>query len=188
MRPPNSPDRGNPRQSLWQALTEQLEELDLGPFHSVAELREIASRRRGRRIEAMPFPLRGTNISGLLLVTPEADLILYEQDAPAYHQEHIQLHELSHVLLGHVDEQEPSGTGVLAQLQDNDSLARLHGHTVDKVLQRTDYEEHTEHEAETMASILAMRLRQHVDQRTSAPESEELRRIGRSLSPTRRAE
>ncbi|MGL6234505.1 MAG: hypothetical protein ACRC20_04110 [Segniliparus sp.] len=159
-------------------MTERLEELDLGPFQSLAELREIISKRRGRRIEAMPFPLRGTNISGLFLATPDVDLILYEQDAPLYHQEHIQLHELSHVLLGHVDEREPSSTDVLAQ------LPQLHGHTVVKVLQRTDYEERIEHEAETMASILAMRLRQ----RSSTPESEELRRIERSLSLSRRAE
>jgi len=71
--------------------------LSLHGCRSVAQLCERVADRRARRLEMLPLRLRGSDIHGMLVVTEDVDFIVYDQDAPAYHQQHVQLHEISHL-------------------------------------------------------------------------------------------
>jgi hypothetical protein len=155
--------------------------LSLHGCRSVAQLCEKVADRRARRLEMLPLGLRGTKIHGMLVVTEEADFIVYNQDAPAYHQQHIQLHEISHLLYGHLDETDGlRGDQLHAQFPQLEHLGAI------KVLQRTDYDAHMERQAEMLASFLGagLRVQAGIDGESGLG-TEELRRISRSLSRQR---
>jgi hypothetical protein len=155
--------------------------LNLHGCRSVAQLCQRVADRRARRLELLPLGLRGSGIHGVLAVTDDADFIVYDQDAPAYHQQHVQLHEISHLLYGHLDEADGlQGEQLHAQFPQLEHLGAV------KVLQRTDYDAHMERQAEALASFLGAGLRAQSDLGDeSGYQTEELRHISRSLSPQR---
>jgi hypothetical protein len=158
-----------------------VESLSLHGCRSVAQLCENVADRRARRLELLPIGLRGTNVHGMLVVTQDADFIVYDQDAPVYHQQHVQLHEISHLLYGHLDEADGlRGEQLHVRFPELELLGAI------KVLQRSDYDDHMERQAETLASALgaSLRVQSDVDDE-SGLQTEELRRIGRSLSRQR---
>jgi hypothetical protein len=157
------------------------ESLNLHGCRSVAQLCERVADRRARRLELLQFGLRGTNVHGMLVITENADFIVYDQDAPAYHQQHIQLHEISHLLYGHLDETDGlRGEQLQAQFPQLERLGAV------KVLRRRDYDDHMERQAETLASFLGAGLRAQSDlDDESGYQTEELRHISRSLSKQR---
>jgi hypothetical protein len=57
-------------------------------------------RRRGRPIELIPWRIRSA-ASGAWLADEERDYVFYESEAPLFYQEHVQLHEMAHMLCGH---------------------------------------------------------------------------------------
>jgi hypothetical protein len=155
--------------------------LSLHGCRSVAQLCERVASIRARHLELLPFGLRGSAIHGVLVVTEDADFIVYDQDTPVYHQQHIQLHEIGHLLYGHLDEADGlRGEQLPAQFS---QLARL---GAVKVLQRSDYDDHMERQAETLASTLgaALRVQSDLDDQ-SGFQTEELGSISRSLSRQR---
>jgi hypothetical protein len=158
-----------------------VESLSLHGCRSVAQFCERVADRRARRLEVLPLGLRGTNVHGMLVVTEDADFIVYNQDAPVYHQQHVQLHEISHLLYGHLDETDGlRGEQLHAQFPQLEHLGAI------KVLQRSDYDAHMERQAETLASFLGAGLRVQSDlDSESGLETKEMRRVNRSLSRQR---
>jgi hypothetical protein len=152
--------------------------LSLHGCRSVAQLCERVADRRGRRLELLPFALRGSDIHGMLVATEDADFIVYDQDAPFYHQQHIQLHEISHLLYGHLDEADGlQGEQLHTQFPQLERLGAV------KVLRRSDYDAHMERQAETLASFLGAALRaQSGPGDENESRAEEMRRVGQSLS------
>lgn len=158
-----------------------MESLSLHGCRSVTQLCEKVADRRARRLELLPLGLRGTNVHGMLVVTKDADFVVYNQDAPVYHQQHVQLHEISHLLYGHLDEADGlRGEQLHAQFPQLEHLGAI------KVLQRSDYDAHMERQAETLASFLGagLRVQSGIDSENGF-QTEELRRVSQSLSPQR---
>lgn len=119
------------------------------PFDLGRLLAQLAIR-RNRKIFLHPF-ISGPGIPcGLWLGTAGADHIFYEQGTSPWHQTHIALHEVGHMLLGHGGGKGNEGEGDLARLLAPDvspALARL-------VLGRSSYTSAEELSAETLASLI----------------------------------
>jgi len=123
------------------------------PF-SVAALVESISAQRGRNLYLHPLdhPDSGPDMPcGMWVATDVADHIFYEQRTSTFHQEHIILHELAHMICGHT----LSAQGTLG---------------------RTSYDTRQEREAEMVASLLVDRGRQ-----INGDLSESDRRLGKAL-------
>jgi hypothetical protein len=115
---------------------------DLGLF--VAWLQ----RRRGRGIRLCPFGSGAGMPCGFWIGTAEADCIYYERATSAFHQTHIVMHEIAHMLLGHRG-RTPAWQGVARVLAPDldPELIRL-------ILGRGTYDAREEEEAETLASLI----------------------------------
>ncbi len=122
------------------------------PFDVDAFCTDLAAR-RCRPIVLFPLRRAG-DVTGLWIGLSSVDLIAYAAGTSALHQEHIILHELSHLLCGHqpaladVDIDAFSFLGGEIDLQDVEIGARQH------VLYRVGYTTEEEQEAEMLASLI----------------------------------
>lgn len=117
---------------------------------------QIAAR-TGTRIQLVP--LRGVAAEdlpcGLLLERAEDVVIAYDATISDYHGDHIVLHEIGHLLLGHRDGR-PSG----AQHANIRTLfPSVDPATVVRVLARSDYDDGAERQAELFASLIMSEAR-----------------------------
>jgi hypothetical protein len=122
------------------------------PF-DVHELCRRLAEQRCRPIHLMPI----TGLSeahGLWMSTDSADLIFYEAGTALPHQEHIILHELSHMLCGHYRDGIPETEHIRSLLPNLDFKI------IRTMLARTSYLAAEEHEAELLASIIRRRAEQ----------------------------
>jgi hypothetical protein len=121
----------------------RLRELSLPtPFDLDIFIVGIATR-RSRPIVRYALPLMG-GLPGLWIETDTADLLYYEERTSPLHQQHIILHELGHILLGH--------RGVhLVDIGDL-TLTDL------RALRADHYTRGEEHEAETLATLIGHRV------------------------------
>jgi hypothetical protein len=115
------------------------------PFDARTLCARVAEQ-RGRPMRLVPMSGL-TGVCGLWVATDTTDLLFYESDTTAPHQEHIILHELAHVLCDHY----PSG------LDTQGLLPSLDPAMVRRVLGRAGYSTKEEREAELLASM----IRQH---------------------------
>ncbi len=104
--------------------------------------------RRNRKIFLHPFTSGPGIPCGLWLGTTRADHIFHEEGTTPWHQTHIALHEVAHMLLGHGDS-EGSGRDLPRLLAPDvdPALIRL-------VLGRSMYTTAEEQDAETLASLI----------------------------------
>ena len=68
---------------------------------SVLGLVEQVAQKRGRPIVLQPWRMGDAAQYGVWLAGPARDYIFFEAETARVHQEHIILHELAHILLGH---------------------------------------------------------------------------------------
>ncbi|MEU6715802.1 hypothetical protein ABZ897_30420 [Nonomuraea sp. NPDC046802] len=119
------------------------------PFDVWAFCEAIAARRR------RPIHLRtmtgAPGVCGLWVAADTADLIFYEQATTRPHQEHIILHELSHLLCDHYSMS--LSAAEYARLL----LPSLDPEMVRRILARTTYSAVEEQEAELLASLIRQR-------------------------------
>ncbi len=136
--------------ALRRQCEARLRALDLPtPFSARAFSHSLAAR-RGRPIRL--HPLESTaGPSGAWVATTTADYIFYEQATSPLHQEHIILHELSHLLCGH------DAAAVLEAEHIQLLFPDLHAEVVQRVLQRATYSIEEELEAELLASLILER-------------------------------
>jgi hypothetical protein len=121
------------------------------PFDALALCRLVA-RDRGRPI--YPVPMTGlVQMHGLWIATESADVLFYEQATTPPHQEHIILHELSHLLCNHYDGDLVDASHMRRLLPDLDP------EMVRRVLGRTTYHAVEEREAELLASLILRRAK-----------------------------
>lgn len=94
---------------------------------------------------AHPIPVPGP--FGIWLATSRADHIVYQEQTTPRHQDHIIVHELSHMIADHRSDED-----------DDDLLHMLYPslapEAVRRALRRTSYDTAQEHEAETVATII----------------------------------
>lgn len=117
--------------------------------------------RRGRRIELVPAALSATLPCGMLISTDQADYICHAIDATPLHAQHIDMHEVGHLLLDHAtdrNEDIPQARPDLAeQAALRTLLPDLSQAMIHRILGRTTYSDRDEHEAEMFASMLLTR-------------------------------
>lgn len=116
------------------------------PFDVRALCERVAQRRQRPIVLQSVITDRGP--CGLWLAHPQRDLIFYDSATSAFHQEHIILHELSHILCGH----RPSSPGD-APVPEH-LFPDLPVETIQLLLQRTVYSNEEEREAEMLASMI----------------------------------
>ncbi|QLE74885.1 hypothetical protein FGW37_27760 [Streptomyces rectiverticillatus] len=84
-----------------------IQELALPASTDLQGLCDIVARRVGLPIRLVPMSLDGV-VSGMTATTDDAYWVIYEQKTSPWHQVHIVLHEIGHLLLGH--DQDPAVT------------------------------------------------------------------------------
>ncbi|MCF3103604.1 hypothetical protein IPZ58_18730 [Streptomyces roseoverticillatus] len=84
-----------------------IQELALPASTDLQGLCDVVARRVGRPIRLIPMSLDGV-VSGMTATTDDAYWVIYEQKTSPWHQVHIVLHEIGHLLLGH--DQDPAVT------------------------------------------------------------------------------
>jgi hypothetical protein len=102
----------------------------------------------GRRIEMIPVTTEPATPCGLLASTANAHYIFYAANTTGVHQEHIQLHELAHLLCGHRE------TGKIDHSVAELLMPSLPAGTIERLLGRTAYSAEDERQAETLASLI----------------------------------
>ncbi|WP_225724939.1 MULTISPECIES: hypothetical protein [unclassified Nocardia] len=124
---------------------------------------EAVAAYRGRPISLHPIGagvLSGSGCgtgSGLWIAKRDSDVIVYGADTTRWHAEHIVVHELGHMLLGHGAEPEPPNPlpeqtlAAVAELLPSISLE-----SIAHVLGRTDYGTARERDAETFADLVML--------------------------------
>jgi len=151
---------------------------DLDTFRGRVEARQQ------REIRLVPFPLKSDSIHGLLVSTDEVDFVVFEQDTLAFHQVHIVLHELSHIVLSHHTSLAADSIPAIVKSIRAPTSAPV------RVLGRHTYEDTQELEAEMMASMLGMTLNHRAAQASTcaaARPDERIARILQTFSGRRRA-
>ncbi|MEV6809974.1 hypothetical protein [Streptomyces sp. NPDC051132] len=143
--------------------------------------------RSGRRLALSPLPEQaGTaGLCGLWISLGDTDHIFYEASTNAFHQRHIILHELSHLLLDHETERDgggpPPGLDALFPGLDPAMVRRLLARG------RTDYTERQEQQAELLATLIHQRSAGRASRRGTPARtgSAVLDRLARALGEVR---
>ncbi|MBP2476723.1 hypothetical protein JOF53_005595 [Crossiella equi] len=162
------------RNALWKRCAQLVSTLDIPEPFDVRSLVASLAAERGRPIELIPLAARPSTPCGVLAATDRADYLFYTSDTSPLHQEHILLHELGHLLCGHV------GTGDLSETVSQVLMPNLPVELVRRVLGRTTYAQEQEQEAELVASLIMHRVRRELPQ---APVSSELERLRSAFGP-----
>jgi hypothetical protein len=105
------------------------------------------ARWRGRRIDLLPYDHVPGGACGMWLRLPDSDVIAYANTTPL-HGEHIILHEVGHMLCGHLGGGDVGENLVRALLPDLDPTM------VRRVLGRTAYSDAEERQAELIATLV----------------------------------
>jgi hypothetical protein len=163
-----------PARRLRKRCREVVRRLRLPDPFSVPALCDSISAQRGRALYLHPLAKPEGTLDmpcGMWVATDIADHVFFEQQTSPFHQEHIILHELGHMICGHT----------IAMLGDEFGSAAIAGDTggevVRQALMRTSYNTEQEQEAELVATLLLERGREINGE--SLSESD--RRLGKAL-------
>ena len=128
--------------------TALVRELDIPSPFDLGEFVAGLERQRHRPIRLCPFSSGPGVPCGLWIGTADADYIYHEEGTTPYHQTHIALHELAHMLLDH-----RGATQVWERLV-NMLVPDVDPQLVQLVLGRSMYTTEEERDAETLASLI----------------------------------
>ncbi|MGC0332163.1 hypothetical protein RKD23_005153 [Streptomyces sp. SAI-170] len=167
-----------------------LDDLPLDPSQppTIDALCAAIEERHGRALTLSPLPSAAgatAGLCGLWISLGEADHIFYETSTSAFHQRHIILHEISHLLLDHRAgrDDDLSGPGMEALFPGLDPAM------VRRLLARgrTDYTELQERQAELMATLIHQRSAAGASRTAPPPDhgSDVLDRWARALGTVR---
>ncbi|MER7416554.1 hypothetical protein ABT346_07165 [Micromonospora peucetia] len=137
--------------SMWRRCQRIVDRLSIPTPFEPGRFVDALARQRDRPVELVPMP-GGVSQCGALVATDHVDYLFYATSTTRLHREHILLHEVGHLLCGHVDDR--SLTALPPAL-----LPNLSVDLVRRVLGRSDYSAVQEQEAELIASIIAQRAR-----------------------------
>jgi hypothetical protein len=117
------------------------------PFDLVRLCDELSAR-RDRPIVLLPFAMPAPGPCGMWLAGDTADYVLYERHTSRLHQEHIALHEIGHILLGH------PGRPALSDDLIRRVFPSLAPAVVRRILARARYASQEEQDAEMIATTI----------------------------------
>lgn len=135
---------------LRRRCEQRLHDLDLPVPFDVLCLRDYLAEQRGRSIILRPIASKA-GLLGMWVAIDAADVIFYAADTCSLHQQHIILHELSHLLCGH-QVLPPSDPAYLQLL-----LPDISPEAISSILGRAAYSTDEECEAELLASLILER-------------------------------
>ena len=155
---------------MWRRCRRIVEGLTIPtPFAPAPFIAALASQ-RGRPVELVPMAGRSGHC-GALVRTDQADYIFYSASTTQLHREHILLHEVGHLLCGHIGD---TTLDILPKLL----LPSLSSELVRRVLGRSDYSAEQEQEAELVASMIAQRAHRRSGSSVSPEFADGLARLG----------
>lgn len=140
------------RDQLVEQVRQLVSTLQVPQPWDLADFLEQVTAMLGKEIRLVPLPTDTAQglPCGLVLERSEAVVIAYDAHSSGYHADHIVLHEIGHLLLDHagstVDGTSRSTVEILFPNMDPDGVLR--------VLQRTDYDDLAERQAELFASVV----------------------------------
>ncbi|MGA5227103.1 MULTISPECIES: regulator component [Streptomyces] len=148
-----------------------LDNLHAPQTNSFEAICQWVEERRGRPLilRELPDQIAATGVCGLWLGIDEADLVFYQAHTVPFHQQHIILHELGHILCDHHRAPNSVAADQLSGLFNG-----LQPQLIKRLMTRTRYTAIEEQEAEMIASLL------HSTRRVARP-SGTLGRIGAFL-------
>ena len=151
--------------NVWREVSNVAAELTIPDPFDLQAFVDAASAARRKPIELIPLDTEQTTPCGLLAATDRADYIFYAANTSGLHVEHIVVHEIAHLLMGH------QGTTPLAMDTTvlNLLMPSLPTEVIRRVLGRTVYAEAEEQQAELLASLVLHRTRQAITSRPPAP-------------------
>lgn len=122
------------------------------------------AQQRGRRIELIPTILPATLPCGMLISTDDVDYIFHAIDTTPLHAQHIDMHEVGHLLLDHSAVISSVGAtahvpALAEQAAVRSLLPDISPELIRRILGRTVYTDVHEREAELFASLLLSRAR-----------------------------
>lgn len=153
---------------------EALHALDLPRPFTLEALCGSLEADRGRPLRLLPLPIDSASPCGLWVSTNEADYVFHQTVTSGLHQEHIVLHELAHMILGH-DVAHEAAEDLRTEL-----VPKLDPNVVASVLARTSYSSAQEQEAETLADLIGSHA---VRRRVQAGADETFARLRDVLDP-----
>lgn len=153
-----------------------LASIDIPDPFDIQVLCDRIAAQRGRPLHLHSVPgVSGTDAPcGVWIATEKADHIFHEAATSPLHQDHIILHEIGHMLLGHrsiLDGVQADGGGLFPDIDPA---------TVVSLLTRASYGTEDERDAERLAGLIAGRAAASRSSKT--PRSSVLRRLGDALS------
>lgn len=143
--------------TINQTVAAAIAALNLGEHFTFDALTDAIERQRGRKIKVAELPALGAEkgFCALLLLRDEGDFILHAHSDSALHTQQFILHEFAHIILGHCDDD-----GVSHDLSDIDGLLPDIPVSVrSRALARSDLATEQEVAAESLADVLAARIR-----------------------------
>lgn len=132
---------------LVERCRARLAEQDLPQPFDVKTLCARVGERRQRPIILLGLKLPADAPHGLWIRSGERDYIIYERATSPLHQEHIILHELAHLLCGHVGSS-------LSNEHARRLFPTLDPALVERILARSAYSDMEEREAEVLAYVI----------------------------------
>ncbi|WP_175541351.1 hypothetical protein [Streptomyces aidingensis] len=133
---------------------------------------------RGRPLHLHSLPgLAGADAPcGVWIATETSDHVFHEAATSPLHRDHIVLHEISHMLLGHtsiIDDIGGGGSGLFPHIDPD---------TVVSLLTRASYTSSDERDAERLAGLIAQKVAPSTTRNSTTQRSQVLRRLDDALS------
>ncbi|GGM76389.1 hypothetical protein GCM10012275_53930 [Longimycelium tulufanense] len=136
---------------VWQHCERIADSLHIPTPFSIEEFVNDLAQQRGREIVLMPVPSHLRTPCGMVFATQHTDYVCYVADTSNLHREHIQLHELAHLLCGHT-----KNTGITPEMS-RLLFPNLPPEIIRDLFGRTLYNTREEQEAELLASMIRHR-------------------------------
>ncbi|WP_157001156.1 ImmA/IrrE family metallo-endopeptidase [Agromyces laixinhei] len=135
------------------AVSAAFDELALGDVFTFDELVGAVQSRRGRRLRIIELSELGDHdgLCAIWLKTDDEDLVLHAHSESALHRQQFVLHELSHMIFDHGDDEDPTEPDFL--------LPDIPPETRRRLLRRQDLDTADEILAESLADQLAGAIR-----------------------------
>lgn len=171
----NRRNRRSPDSTARPALADLVSGLEIPQPFDIQTFCRLLAEHRGRPLHLHSAPGISTSETpcGVWIATDRADHILHEEATSPLHRDHIVLHEVSHMLLGHSSLLDGGTAGALFTEVDLTAVTAILG--------RTGYGTEDERDAELLAGLIAHRAGL-LDNTTKPMPSGVLQRLDDALS------